>query len=132
VKQRGAIYVLRAKMVDYLTLPGECGFAGNAAAGAAFLNALQKSPLSGHYTAYNYYLLSAIDAGTLGGVQAQVGGQVHADAASYVLRQPMWLLAASTNAAATSPWASMASTIRLPACWPIRRSALILNNRVRG
>jgi protein tyrosine/serine phosphatase len=90
------IYVLRAKMVDYLTLPGQSGFVGNAASGAAFLNALQNSPLSGHYTAYNYYLQSAIDAGTLGGVQAQVGGQVHADAASYLLRQPMWIDAAIT------------------------------------
>jgi hypothetical protein len=43
--------------------------------------------LSGTYSAYNYYLQSAIDAGTLGGVEAQVGGQVHADAASYLLRQ---------------------------------------------
>ena len=83
------IYVLRAKMVQYLTLPGQAGFVGNAAAGAAFLNALQNSPLSGHYTAYNYYLQSAIDAGTLGGVESRVGGQVHADAASYLSRQPL-------------------------------------------
>ena len=83
------IYVLRAKLVQYLTLPGQAGFAGNAAGGAAFLNALQNSPLSGHYTAYNYYLQSAIDAGTLGGVETRVGGQVHADAASYLLRQPL-------------------------------------------
>jgi uncharacterized protein with beta-barrel porin domain len=85
------IYVLRARMVDYLTLPGQSGFAGNAAAGAAFLNALQNSPLSGHYTAYNYYLQSAIDAGTLGDVQTRVGGQVYADAASFLLRQPIWI-----------------------------------------
>jgi hypothetical protein len=52
---------------------------------------LQNSPLSGHYTAYNYYLQSAIDAGTLGGVETRVGGQVHADAASYLSRQPMWI-----------------------------------------
>ena len=83
------IYVLRAKMVDYLTLPGQGAFAANAASGATFLNALQNSPLSGHYTAYNYYLQSAIDAGTLGGVETQVGGQVHADAASYLSRQPL-------------------------------------------
>jgi len=82
------IYVLRAKMVDYQTLPGQFGFTGNAASGAALLNALQNSPLSGHYTAYNYYLQSAVDLGTLGGVQTQVGGQVHADAASFLLRQP--------------------------------------------
>ncbi len=88
------IYVLRAKMVDYLTLPGQSGFVGNAASGAAMLNELQNSPLSGTYTAFNYYLQSAIDAGTLGGVQAQVGGQVHADAAAYLLRQPLWLDAA--------------------------------------
>jgi protein-tyrosine phosphatase len=88
------IYVLRAKMVDYLTLPGQSGFVGNAAAGAALLNELQNSPLSGTYTAFNYYLQSAIDAGTLGGVQAQVGGQVNADAAAYLLRQPLWLDAA--------------------------------------
>ena len=88
------IYVLRAKMVDYLTLPGQSGFAGNAAAGAALLNALQNSPLSGAYTAFNYYLQSAIDAGTLGGVEAQVGGQVRADAAAYLLRQPSRLDAA--------------------------------------
>src|ERR1019366_1764816 len=74
------IYVLRAKMVDYLTLPGQDGFTGNAATGTALLNALQDSPLSGHYTAYNYYLQSAVDAGTLGGVESEVGGQVHADA----------------------------------------------------
>ena len=88
------IYVLRAKMVDYLTLPGQSGFVGNAAAGAALLNALQNSPLSGAYTAFNYYLQSAIDAGTLGGVEAQVGGQVRADAAAYLLRQPSRLDAA--------------------------------------
>ena len=41
------IYVLRAKMVYYLTLPGQSGFAGNAAAGAGLLNALQNSPLVG-------------------------------------------------------------------------------------
>ena len=88
------IYVLRAKMVDFLTLPGQSGFVGNAAAGAALLNALQNSPLSGAYTAFNYYLQSAIDAGTLGGVEAQVGGQVRADAAAYLLRQPFRLDAA--------------------------------------
>jgi uncharacterized protein with beta-barrel porin domain len=90
------IYVLRAKMVYYSTLPGQSGFVGNAASGAAFLNALQNSPLSGHYTAYNYYLQSAIDMGTLGGVETQVGGQIHADAASYLLRQPLWVDAAIT------------------------------------
>jgi protein tyrosine/serine phosphatase len=90
------IYVLRAKMVYYSTLPGQSGFAGNAASGAALLNALQNSPLSGHYTSYNYYLQSAIDMGTLGGVETQVGGQVHADAASYLLRQPLWVDGAIT------------------------------------
>ena len=88
------IYVLRAQMVDYLTLPGQTGFVGNAAAGATLLNELQDSPLSGNYTAFNYYLQSAIDAGTLGGVQSQVGGQVRADAAADLLRQPLWLDAA--------------------------------------
>lgn len=85
------IYVLRARMVDYLTLPGQTGFTGNAASGAALLNELQNSPLSGHYTSYNYYLQSAIDAGTLGGVETQVGGQVFADAAANLLRQPVWI-----------------------------------------
>ncbi len=85
------IYVLRAKMVYFSMLPGQSGLSGNSAAGTEFLNALQNSPLSGHYTAYNYYLQSAIDAGTLGGVQTQVGGQVHADAASYLLRLPRWI-----------------------------------------
>lgn len=85
------IYVLRAKMVDYLTLPGQSSFVGNAASGAGLLNELQNSPLSGQYTAFNYYLQSAIDAGTLGGVETQVGGQVHADAAAYLLRVPVWL-----------------------------------------
>lgn len=85
------IYVLRAKMVDYPILPGQDGFTGNAAAGATLLNEMQNSPLSGAYTAFNYYLQSAIDAGTLGGVQSQVGGQVRADAAAYLLRQPLSL-----------------------------------------
>jgi uncharacterized protein with beta-barrel porin domain len=85
------IYVLRAKMVRYLTLPGQSGYSRNAAAGAAFLNALQESSLSGRYTAFNFFLQSAIDAGTLGGVQARVGGQVHADAASFLLRRPLWI-----------------------------------------
>jgi protein tyrosine/serine phosphatase len=85
------IYVLRAKMVTYSQLPGQSGFSGNAAAGATFLNALQNSPLSGAYTDYNYYLQSAIDAGTLGGVETQAGGQIHAETASYLLRQPQWL-----------------------------------------
>ncbi|MDD2469192.1 MAG: tyrosine-protein phosphatase [Desulfobulbus sp.] len=82
------LYVLRAKMVYYSELPGQSGFVGNAASGAAFLNALQNSPLSGHYTDYNYYLQSAVDQGTLGGVETRVGGQVYADAASFLLRQP--------------------------------------------
>jgi protein tyrosine/serine phosphatase len=83
------IYVLRAKMVYYPALPGQLASEGNAASGAALLTAMQNSPLSGRYTAYNYYLQSAVDEGTLGGVQTQVGGQVHADAASYLLRQPL-------------------------------------------
>jgi len=82
------IYVLRAKMVDYAMLPGQAGFTGNAAAGAALLNALQNSPLSGSFTAYNYYLQSSIDAGNLGGVQDQIGGQVVADTESYLTRLP--------------------------------------------
>ncbi|MDH1011031.1 tyrosine-protein phosphatase [Pseudomonas nicosulfuronedens] len=81
------IYVLRGKMVYYSSLPGTAGLSGNAAAGAQLLTQLQNSSLSGDYTAYNYYLQSAIDAGTLGGVESTVGGQVHADAASYLLRQ---------------------------------------------
>jgi protein-tyrosine phosphatase len=85
------IYVLRAKMVMYETLPGQSESAGNAAAGAALLNELQDSPLSGSYTVFNYYLQSAIDAGTLGGVEERVGGQVHADAVSYLLRLPLWI-----------------------------------------
>jgi len=85
------IYVLRAKMVYYQTLPGQNQLVGNAAAGAALLNELQESPLSGNYTAYNYYLQSAIDAGTLGGVETQVGGQVFADSVSYLLREPLWI-----------------------------------------
>lgn len=85
---RATIYVLRGKMVRYATLPGESALRGNAAEGAAALNALQDSPLSGKYTAYNYYLQNAIDQGTLGGVERQVGGQVFADASSYLLRQP--------------------------------------------
>jgi len=90
------IYVLRAKMVYYAELPGQTGFVGNAAAGAAFLNELQNSPLSGHYTAYNYYLQSAIDAGTLWGGETRAGGQVHADAASYLMREPLWIDSAIT------------------------------------
>ncbi|PNA05544.1 MULTISPECIES: tyrosine-protein phosphatase [unclassified Pseudomonas] len=81
------IYVLRGKMVEYNSLPGQVGLIGNAAAGAQLLRELQNSKLSGTYSAYNYYLQSAIDAGTLGGVESTVGGQVHADAASYLLRQ---------------------------------------------
>ncbi|OLS62520.1 tyrosine-protein phosphatase [Pseudomonas putida] len=81
------IYVLRGKMVFYNSLPGAADLLGNAAAGAQLLSQLQNSSLSGDYTAYNYYLQSAIDAGSLGGVEATVGGQVHADAASYLLRQ---------------------------------------------
>lgn len=85
---RADIYVLRAKMVYYRLLPGQSGLTGNAASGAAFLNALQDSPLSGRYTAFNYYLQSAIDADTLWGVETRAGGQVHADAASFLLRLP--------------------------------------------
>ena len=88
------IYVLRGKMVNYTLLPGQTAFGGNDASGAAFLNALQNSSLSGQYTAYNYYLQSSVDEGTLGGVQRQIGGQVHADAAAYLLRQPQWIDAA--------------------------------------
>lgn len=85
---QATIYVLRGKMVRYLTLPGQENLSGNARAGANALNALQDSALSGHYTAYNYYLQNAIDQGSLGGVEKQIGGQVHADAESYLLRQP--------------------------------------------
>ncbi|WP_242207466.1 MULTISPECIES: tyrosine-protein phosphatase [unclassified Pseudomonas] len=81
------IYVLRGKLVEYNSLPGQAGLIGNAAAGAELLRQLQNTSLSGIYSAYNYYLQSAIDASTLGGVESQVGGQVHADAASYLLRQ---------------------------------------------
>jgi protein tyrosine/serine phosphatase len=81
------IYVLRGKMVEYNSLPGQAGLLGNAAAGAQLLQQLQNTGLSGTYSAYNYYLQSAIDAGTLAGVESTVGGQVHADAASYLLRQ---------------------------------------------
>ncbi len=88
------IYVLRAKMVDYTLLPGQADMTGNAAAGAALLNALQASPLSGHYTAYNYYLQSAIDSGSLGGVQTQIGGQLVADTGSYLVRLPQRIDAA--------------------------------------
>ncbi|HYQ52852.1 MAG TPA: tyrosine-protein phosphatase, partial [Pseudomonas sp.] len=61
------LYVLRGKMVRYASLPGEAGLQGNAAAGARLLGQLQDTALSGTYSAYNYYLQSAIDAGTLGG-----------------------------------------------------------------
>ena len=81
------IYVLRGKMVRYASLPGQAALKGNAAAGAGLLAALQDSDLSGRYTAYNYYLQSAIDAGSLGGLEQRVGGQIHADSASYLLRQ---------------------------------------------
>jgi len=81
------IYVLRGKMVFFNSLPGQQGLAGNAAAGAQLLQQLQNTELSGTYSAYNYYLQSAIDAGNLAGVESTVGGQVHADAASYLLRQ---------------------------------------------
>jgi outer membrane autotransporter protein len=81
------IYVLRGKMVFFNSLPGQQGLAGNAAAGAQLLQQLQNTSLSGTYSDYNYYLQSAIDAGNLAGVESTVGGQVHADAASYLLRQ---------------------------------------------
>lgn len=85
---QATIYVLRAKMVRYSQLPGQESFTGNAAAGAAFLNALQDSPLSGRYTAYNFALQSAIDSGSLGGLEKRIGGQIYADTASYLLRAP--------------------------------------------
>jgi len=94
------IYVLRARMVEYLSLPGQAGFVGNSAQGAAFLANLQNSPLSGAYTAYNFYLQSAVDAGTLGGVEARVGGQVHADSVGYLLREPQRIHAAISAYAA--------------------------------
>ncbi|HET7884167.1 MAG TPA: tyrosine-protein phosphatase [Acetobacteraceae bacterium] len=88
------IYVLRAKMVEFTTLPGQDWLAGNAASGATLLNQLQNSPLSGSYTAFNYYLEAAVDAGTLGDVPARVGGQVRADVAAYLLQEPLRLDAA--------------------------------------
>lgn len=100
------IYVLRAKMVYYNLLPGEAGLQGNAASGASFLQALQNSPLSGHYTAFNYYLQSAIDAGTLSGVQNSVGGQIYADTASALSRsalQTNQLIAPYTSATTLTP-----------------------------
>ncbi|MGE4802922.1 tyrosine-protein phosphatase [Yersinia hibernica] len=82
------IYVLRAKMVEYHSLPGQEDSYGNTEAGIQLLSQLQNSDLSGRNTAYNYYLQSAIDAETLSGVETRVGGQVYADTASYLLRQP--------------------------------------------
>ena len=96
------IYVLRGKLVEYNSLPGQAGLMGNAAAGAELLRQLQNTELSGTYSAYNYYLQSAIDAGTLGGVESQVGGQVHADAASYLLRQNALIEQAATPFASGS------------------------------
>ncbi|UVE16715.1 tyrosine-protein phosphatase [Pseudomonas sp. LS44] len=84
---QATLYALRGKMVRFELLPGQNGLRGNAAAGAAALAALQDSALGGTASAYNYYLQSAIDAGNLGGVESTVGGQVHADAGSYLLRQ---------------------------------------------
>jgi len=81
------IYVLRGKMVFYNSLPGQAGLRGNSASGAQLLQDLQNTSLSGTFSDYNFYLQSAIDAGSLQGVEATVGGQVHADAASYLLRQ---------------------------------------------
>ena len=81
------LYVLRAKLVYYNSLPGMTDLQGNSAAGAQLLTQLQNSDLSGDDTSYNYYLQSAVDAGSLGGVESTVGGQVHADASSYLLRQ---------------------------------------------
>ncbi len=106
-------------MVDYLTLPGQSGFVGNAAAGAALLNDLQDSPLSGNYTAFNYYLQSAIDAGTLGGVQSQVGGQVNADAADLSAPTPA---ASQLDVARSRPYAPTAATlppVRPASGWPV-------------
>jgi len=97
---QATLYVLRGKMVRYGQLPGQLSFSGNAAAGAAFLIALQDSPLSGRYTAYNYFLQSAIDNGSLGGMEKRIGGQVHADAQSYLLR------AASQINDKIAPWTS--------------------------
>lgn len=91
------LWVLRAKMVYYDSLPGQDGFTGNAAAGAGFLQALQNTPLSGHYTAFNSWFQSAIDAETLGGMQARVGGQVLADAGAFLLRQPRAVEAATAT-----------------------------------
>lgn len=82
------IYVLRAKMVYYNSLPGQAGMTGNAAAGARLLQNLQNSTLSGHYTSFNYFLQSAIDNGTLDGMASRVGGQVHADATAVLMSQP--------------------------------------------
>lgn len=81
------LYVLRGKLVRFSSLPGQASLKGNAAAGAGLLAALQDSDLSGTYSQYNYYLQSAIDAGTLGGLEQRVGGQIHADSASFLLRQ---------------------------------------------
>lgn len=83
------IYVLRAKIVDYFSLPGEAGMQGNSAAGANLLRELQNSPLSGNYTAFNYYLQSAIDSGNLNGEQSTIGGQVYADTASTLARSAL-------------------------------------------
>ena len=58
------LYVLRGKMVQYGQLPGQSELRGMRRRGAALFNALQNSELSGRYTDYNYYLQSAIDAGT--------------------------------------------------------------------
>lgn len=94
------IYVLRGKMVLFNSLPGEASMTGNAAAGAGLLRELQNSSLAGTYSDYNYALQSSIDAGTLGGLEFQIGGQVHADTASYLLRQPQRIAEAEPSYAA--------------------------------
>ncbi|BAN47240.1 hypothetical protein PCA10_15080 [Metapseudomonas resinovorans NBRC 106553] len=67
------------------------------------LLSLRDSELSGTFSAYNLFLQSAIDAGTLAGADSTVGGQVHADATSYLLRQGALIDRTATGAHVLGP-----------------------------
>lgn len=73
------------------SLPGQDQLSHNAQAGAELLNSLRDTPLALGRSGYNSWLHQALTSGNLNGLERRIGGQVHADALSYLLQQPQRL-----------------------------------------
>ncbi|AYC31026.1 autotransporter domain-containing protein [Pseudomonas cavernae] len=78
-------------LVSSAYLPGQLGLSGNALAGATLLNGLRDTSLGVSNSQYNQWLQNSLATGSLGGLESQVGGQLHGDSLDYLLDQPKQL-----------------------------------------